>query len=122
MIIRRSGDPQKLVVCINPVENQSLDFGAPRVAALVVLTEAGNRPRPSDKLVAEALGLTAAESQVAVMLSGGMTARDIAMTTNRQASTIYTLIKRAYRRLGISRQAELVRLILSMADASAYRG
>ena len=122
MIIRRSADLQKLVVCINPVENQSLDFGAPRVAALVVLAEPGNRPRLNAKLVAETLGLTAAESQVAVMLSEGMTARDIAMTTNRQASTIYTLIKRAYRRLGISRQAELVRLILSLADASAYRG
>ena len=122
MIIRRSGDPQKLVVCINPLERRPLDFGAPRVAALVVLTEAGDRPRLNAKLVAEALGLTAAESQVAVLLSEGMTARDIAMTTNRQASTIYTLIKRAYRRLGISRQAELVRLILSLADASAYRG
>ena len=122
MIIRRSGDPQKLVVCINPLERRPLDFGAPRVAALVVLTEAGDRPRLNAKLVAEALDLTTAESQVAVLLSEGMTARDIAMTTNRQASTIYTLIKRAYRRLGISRQAELVRLILSLADASAYRG
>ena len=121
MIIRRTGDSQKLVVCINPLADRPLDFGAPRVAALVVLAEPGNRPRLNAKLVAEALGLTAAETQVAVLLSEGMTARDIAMTTNRQ-STIYTLIKRAYRRLGISRQADLVRLILSLADASAYRG
>jgi len=111
-----------LRVCINPLEDRPLDFGAPRVAALVVLTEPGNRPKLNTKLVAEALGLTTAESQVAVVLSEGMTARDIAMTTNRQASTIYSLIKRAYRKLGISRQADPVRLILSLADASAYRG
>ena len=122
MIIRRPVDMQMLVLCINPLENRPLDFGAPRVAALVVLAEPGNRPRLNARLVADALGLTAAESQVAVLLSEGMTARDIAMTTNRQASTIYTLIKRAYRRLGISRQPDLVRLILSLADASAYRG
>ena len=70
----------------------------------------------------ELLGLTTAESQVAVLLSEGTTARDIATATNRQASTIYTLIKRAYRKLGISRQAELVRLVLSLADVSAFRG
>ena len=122
MIIRRSGDPKQLVLCITPLEGGPLDFGAPRVAALVVLTEPGSRPRLDTKWVAELLGLTTAESQVAVLLSEGMTARDIATTTNRQASTIYTLIKRAYRKLGISRQAELVRLVLSLADVSAFRG
>ena len=122
MTIRRSGNPEKLVLCINPLEGRPLDFGAPRIAALVVLTEPGSRRRIDAKLVAKVLGLTTAESQVAVMLSEGMTAGDIAMNTGRQTSTIYTLIKRAYRRLGISRQAELVRLILSLADASAFRG
>ena len=121
MTIRRSGNPEKLVLCINPLEGRPLDFGAPRVAALVVLTEPGSRPRIDVKLVAKVLCLTKAESQVAVMLSEGMTARDIAMDTGRQTSTIYTLIKRAYRKLGISRQAELVRLILSLADVSAFR-
>ena len=122
MTIRRSGNPEKLVLCINPLEGRPLDFGAPRIAALVVLTEPDSRRRIDVKLVAKVLGLTTAESQVAVMLSEGMTAGDIAMNTGRQTSTIYTLIKRAYRRLGISRQAELVRLILSLADASAFRG
>ena len=122
MIIQRSGNPQKLVLCINPLEGRPLDLGAPRVAALVVLTEPDSQPRIDAKLVAKVLGLTAAESQVAVMLSEGMTARDIAKNTGRQTSTIYTLIKRAYKKLGISRQAELVRLLLSLADVSAFRG
>ena len=121
MIIQRSGNPHKLVLCINPLEGRPLDLGAPRVAALVVLTEPDCQPRIDAKLVAKVLGLTAAESQVAVMLSEGMTARDIAKNTGRQTSTIYTLIKRAYKKLGISRQAELVRLLLALADVSAFR-
>ena len=121
MVIRRSRDPKQLVLCITPLEGRALDFGGPGVAALAVLAEPGSRPRLDAKWVAELLGLTTAESQVAVLLSEGMTAPDIATTTNRQASTVYTLIKRAYRKLGISRQAELVRLILSLADASALR-
>ena len=120
MIVRRSGDPRKLVLGINPLEGRPLDFGAPRVAALAVVTEPGSRPRIDEKLVAKVLGLTAAESRVAVMLSEGMTARDIAMSTGRQTNTIYTLIKRAYRKLGISRQSELVRLTLSLADVSVF--
>lgn len=121
MVIRRLGDTRKLMLTIHPVAGPPLDFGARRVAALVLLREPGGRPRLDAKLVADVLGLTAAESQVAVMLSEGLTTPDIAATMGRQASTVNTLIQRAYRKLGISRQAELVRLVLSLADASPFR-
>ena len=60
MTIRRSGGPRELVLGINPLEGRPLDFGAPRFAALVVLTEPGSRPRIDEKLVAKVLGLTTA--------------------------------------------------------------
>ena len=122
MVIRRAGNSQKVVLCINPLECQGLDFGAPHLAAVVLLAEVGIRPKLDAKLAAQVMGLTAAEGQVAVMLSEGMTASEIALATNRRTNTIYTLIKRAYRKLGVSRQAELVRLVLSLPDAPASRG
>ena len=121
MTIRRPGGARKLMLRINPVPVPALDFGARRVAALVLLAEPGGRPRLDAELVADVLGLTAAQSEVAVMLCEGMTAPDIATTTGRQASTVNTLIQRMYRKLGISRQAELVRLVLSLADAPRFR-
>ena len=121
MPIRRLGDTRKLMLYINPVESPALAFGARRVAALVLLTEPRGRPRVDAKLVANLLGLTAAESQVAVMLSEGMTASDIAMATGRRTSTVNTLIQRAYRKLGITRQAELMRLVLSLSGAPTFR-
>ena len=121
MTIRCFGGARKLMLYINPAETPPLDFGVRRVAALVLLTEPAGRPRLDAKLVADVLGLTAAESQVAVMLSEGMSASDIAMKTGRQASTVNTLIQRAYRKLGISRQTELMRLVFSLADASTFR-
>ena len=121
MTIQGFGAARKLMLQVNPVEGQPLDFGARRAAALVLLREPRGRPRLDAKLVGDILGLTAAESQVAVMMSEGMTAPDIAMTTGRQASTVNTLIQRAYRKLGISRQTELVRLVLSLADSSTFR-
>ena len=121
MTVRRVGDSRRLMLGINPVAAPTLDFGARRVAALVLLTEPGGRPRLDAKLVSDVLGLTAAESRVAVMLSEGMSAPDIAVTTGRQPSTVNTLIQRTYRKLGISRQTELARLVLSLADAPSYR-
>ena len=121
MTIRRIGGARKLMLYVNPVEGSALDFGARRVAALVLLKEPGGRPRLDAKLVADVLGLTTAESQVAVMLSEGMAAPDIATTTGRRTSTVNTLIQRAYRKLGVSRQTELTRLVFSLADTSTFR-
>ena len=121
MSIRRPGNARRLMVSINPVESPPLDFGGRRVAALVLLTEPRGRPSLDAEVVADALGLTTAESQVAVMLSEGLSASDIAAASGRQASTVNTLIQRAYRKLGISRKTDLVRLVLSLADASTFQ-
>ena len=121
MTIRRSPNLPKLVLHINPVGDRWLDFGARRVAALVLVVDAGSQPRLDAELVAEVLGLTPAESQVAVMLSEGRTVRDIAMATGRREGTVYILLKRAYKKLGISRQVDLVRLVRPLADVSALR-
>ena len=109
------------MVHIKPVDDRRLEFGLRHVAALVLVVDAGSPPRLDAKLVAEALGLTPAESQVAVMLSEGRTPRDIAMATGRQEGTVHELLKRAYKKLGISRQVDLVRLVLPLADVSASR-
>ena len=120
MTIRGFGGARWVMLAINPVEAPPFDFGARRVAALVLLTELGGRPRLDARLVADVLRLTAAESQVAVMLCEGMSASDIATTTGRQVNTVNTLIQRAYRKLGISRQAELMQLVLPLADAPTF--
>ena len=52
---------------------------------------------------------------MAALLASGRTVRDIAAATGRQENTVYKHLKQMYRKLGISRQAELVRLVLSRA-------
>ena len=121
MTIGRPPGLPKLVLHASPVGDRLLDFGARRVAALVLVADSGSQPRLDAELVAEVLGLTPAESQVAVMLSEGRTVRDIAMATGRQEGTVHELLKRAYKKLGISRQVDLVRLVLPLADVSALR-
>ena len=68
--------------------------------------------------MAETLGLTLAESQVATALAEGSNVRDIAAATRRKESTVRWFIRQIYEKQGLSRQADLVRLGLSLAEIS----
>lgn len=117
-VSRRSGP--KLVLHVNPVKGRYPDFGAGRVAALLLLTDPNSRPSLDAGAVSRVLGLTPAESQVTVMLCEGKTPGAIARLTGRRLGTVYILTKRAYRKLGVSRQADLVRVLLQFSDVPAY--
>ena len=121
LTVRRPPGLPHLAVHLTPVTSAQEDFGLKSVAALVVVVDATTRPRIDPDVVAATLDLTPSQSQVAVMLSEGRTPRDIAMATGRQEGTVYILIKQAYKKLGISRQVDLVRLVLPLADVSASR-
>ena len=59
---------------------------------------------------------TPAESQVAVWVADGKSVRDIATATGLTENAIYWHLKQIYRKLPISRQVDLVRLVLSIAE------
>ena len=118
MMIRRSPGLPRLALHVNPVTVRQMDFGARSVGALVLIVDPGSQSSIDPDLVASALGLTPSESRVAVSLAEGTSVRDIAATTGRQESSIRWHVKRIYRKLGISRQPDLVRLVLSITEVS----
>ena len=83
------------------------------VAAIVVMLDPWRRIRPRPEQVAKSLGLTPAESRVAVSLAEGLTIREIADSTNRRVVSVRSLVQQALSRTWTSRQADLVRLVLS---------
>ena len=115
MTARRSSDLSRLALHLNPVGS---DFGTQRLAVLVLVVEPGSQPAIDPGLVEATLGLTPAESRVAVSLAAGNSVRDIAAATNRQENSVRFLLKKIYNKQGISRQADLVRLVLSLAGVS----
>ena len=121
MTIRRPPGLPRLAVHVSPLGVHQMDFGALRVAALVLVVDPQSDPRIAPELVAATLGLTPAESQVAAMLAEGRTVRDMAVATDRKESTVRWLLNRVYDKQGISRQADLVRLVLSLAELSRPR-
>ena len=116
MLLRRASLLPRFVVHVSPVGTPQLDFGARRVAALVLLVEPTYQPRLDPAFVAQTLDLTPAESHIAVGLAEGRSVRDIAVTTGRQEDTVYWHMKRIYHKLSLSGQADLVRLVLSVAE------
>lgn len=118
-VSRTSGRPP-LVVHLNPLTPRQMDLGFRNASVLVLVVDASSRPSHGAEL-AKSLGLSAAESQVAAMLTEGKSAADIAEATGRRVSTVKVLTSRAYRKLGISRQTDLMRLVESLSVVSPRR-
>ena len=112
---RSSGSPP-FVVHVKPVAVPQPDYGARNVAALVLIIEPGSQHRIDPGLVARTLGLTPMESRVAAGLAEGKSVREMAEATGRTQGSIYWHLKQIYQKQPISRQADLVRLVLSITE------
>ena len=111
-VVRSPGLPQ-LVVHVSPVTVRQMDFGARRVAAMMLVVDPAARPRVGARRMAEALGLTPAESRVAARLAEGRSVREIAALEGYQEGYVRWLLKQIYRKHGLSGQVALVRLVLA---------
>ena len=117
LTIRRSVLRPSLVLHVNPLPEGEARFRGWPAAALVLLAEPARGVGIDPDLAAAVLGLTPTESRVAVMLAEGFRVREIATAMERKESTIRYHIKQIYARHGLTRQSDLVRLVLSLAGA-----
>ena len=73
-------------------------------------------------VVASHTGLTLAQSRVAVMLAEGNTVRDIVLKTGAKENSVRAHIKRIHSKLGVSTQAQVVRVVLTLPHGMGARG
>ena len=121
MAIRRSPGLPSLLLHLSPVGERRADFRPRRVAALALLVDPASEPRIDPELVASVLGLTPVESQVAALLAQGRTVREIAAATGRAEHTVRWHLGRIFKKRGLSRQADLVQLVLSLSESPGPR-
>ena len=114
MLLHRATVPLPFVLHVTPALVPQPDFGVRHVAALVLIVEPGKASRIDPTLVAATLGLTPVESRIAAWLAEGKTVQDIATATGRKEDSVYWNMKQIYHKCGISRQVDLVRLVLSL--------
>lgn len=115
-VVRRAS-ALPLVVHVNPVDRQETDYGVWPVAALMLVVDPASRRRIDPAVAGAVLGLTRMESQVAVLLAEGRSVAQIAAAFGRKESTIRWHVKQISSKLGLSRQVDLVRLVLSLPGA-----
>ena len=114
LLVRHPFIAPGLTLHVHPVTVRQQDFGAPELGALVLIAVSDTHARPDATVVGSVLGLTPAESRVAVWLAEGKSVPEIAVITARAESSVRTHLKRMHRKLGISRRADLVRKVLSV--------
>ena len=120
MTLRRRSGGSRLRLHVNPVGVARADFGARRVAALVLVVDPSYRSRIDPGPVAVALGLTPSESRVAALLAEGRSVRDVAAQTGYREGYVRWLLKQVYKKNDLSGQVALVRLVLA-ADSLPKR-
>ena len=105
-----------LIVHVHPVTPSRADFGAQRLAAMVLVREpdASRRRRLDPEMVGDLLGLSMAESRVAALLAQGLSIRDIASELDRSQHTVRWTVKQVLSKTRSARQVDLVRLLLHL--------
>lgn len=105
---------RRLALHITPVGDDYPYFRTRRLGAVVIIVDPARQNWMDPAGVAAILKLTLTESQLAVALAAGQTVDDIAAATGRTEETVRWHLKQIYRKLGISRQVDLVRRVLSL--------
>jgi DNA-binding CsgD family transcriptional regulator len=78
--------------------------------AMVVVTDPAG-PVPASRQLTELFGLSAAECRLAVALTKGQTLRNITIESGLQITTLRTQLTSILKKVGVRRQAELVRVL-----------
>jgi DNA-binding CsgD family transcriptional regulator len=88
------------------------DMPGPRLLAIAVTRRAGARIIGLDQLLG--IGLTKAEAELCAALLAGVTVTQYAQSKSIAVATARAHLKRAMMRLGVHRQADLIRSLMAM--------
>ena len=109
---RAGARPYAVLVAPVPESAPSLSLAGP--AVVVLLTDPDHAPETPAQLLRRVYGLTRKEAQLALALAGGASLADAAESLRIAEGTARCHLAAIFARTGIHRQAELVRLILSL--------
>lgn len=107
-------------IAILPIRRQFERFagmGAP--AVLVLITDPEREIPVAQNLIQKLYGLTSKEAELAKKLATGMSPEEAAGNLDIAYQTARTHLKRIYSKMGVSRQSELVALLLRVPKVPA---
>ncbi len=93
---------------------QSRPLFADRMKVMVVITDPAAQPKSREDLLMSLFGLTPAEARVAMLLVSGLEPKEISEKTETTQNTVRFQLKVIYRKTGVNRQSQLVRLLSTL--------
>ena len=110
-----------LQILVSPFRDKHPDnLDSPR--AIIFINDPARRVRPPQDTLRVMFGLTPAESRLSLLITDGKTPSDIAEELGLSQNTLKSQLSSIYRKMGIARQSQLVRLVLQLsASTSASR-
>jgi DNA-binding CsgD family transcriptional regulator/PAS domain-containing protein len=117
--VPRSSGRSDLGLVIRPVPTSEWSEGPSSPCAAVFISDPDLRDSSSQQGLAELFGLTPAEANLALLLARGLSLAEASETQNISQHTARAQLKSIFAKTGVSRQAELVRLILKSVASLA---
>jgi DNA-binding CsgD family transcriptional regulator len=108
MLVGRPGGRVPYVLTVVPLGVELAAYERPLAMILVADPDARS---PSERDLTELFGLSPAESRLTVALLAGKTMREVAADSGVQITTLRTQLSSVLRKVGVSRQAELMRVL-----------
>lgn len=110
--VRRPSGRPDLGLLVRLVPQYAWSEGRHAPAVAVFISDPGQRGEPSEQLLIQLFGLTRAEAALATRLSRGLQLQEAADQLHISLHTARTQLKAIFAKTGVSRQAELVRLLV----------
>jgi DNA-binding CsgD family transcriptional regulator/GAF domain-containing protein len=117
--VPRSGDRSDLGLVVRPVPASQWSEGQSSPCAAIFISDPDLQEHASQAVLGELLGLTPAESNLAILLARGLSLTESSEAQNISLHTARAQLKSIFSKTGVSRQAELVRLILKSVASLA---
>jgi DNA-binding CsgD family transcriptional regulator/PAS domain-containing protein len=105
-----------LSLTVTPLNPRRPTLFAPPATAMVRVCDFVAPLPVTERLLTELFQLTPAEARVAAALAQGLTPREVAERLAVSFNTVRAQLVRIFEKTGVSRQADLVRLMARMAD------
>jgi len=113
--IERSSSRRALMALVAPLISSESPFGAIEPKALVIIGDAADALAVDEQALHDLFSLTQAEARLACALSAGHSIESAAALFEVQSATMRSELKSVFRKTGVNRQQDLVRLITSLS-------
>ena len=122
LLCRRPSGKRPFVIHVTPLHRTGADDNSHDPSALIVIEDPERETETPATLLRRLFGLTVGEAEITVRLTRGGSLRDIAEDLSVSYQTVRTHLQHVFDKTDTHRQAELVRLLLTLDPLRLARG